>query len=170
VTEARRIGVAAAVLTLGLAIALGTGPVATERILAGYVLALAAVALAALTRVARSPEDDHDSPFERALSRRDEGPHRPPELVRVERDLTLAIASSGHAHRRLLPILRAAAAARLAADHDVELERRPEAARVLLGEEAWELLRPDLSEPADRNAPGLSVARIESLVAAVEEL
>jgi hypothetical protein len=88
----------------------------------------------------------------------------------MERELELGIAGAGHAHHRLLPLLRAAAAARLASRHGIELERRPEAARELLGEEAWELLRPDRPEPVDRFAPGIPRARVAGLIEKVESL
>jgi hypothetical protein len=90
--------------------------------------------------------------------------------VRTERELTLGMAGASHAHRRLPPILRAAAAVRLAANRSIDLQRDPRAARAALGDEAWELLRPDRPEPADRNAPGLPLARVESLVTTIEEL
>jgi len=169
--ELRRLMLLFASATLGLAIALGVRPVSAGTILAAYVLALAAVVLAALTRVARGPlEWRETSQFERALGTGVETPVRPPELVRTEREITLGSASANHLHTRLLPILRDAAAARLAAHHHVELGRRPDAARALLGDDVWKLLRPDLPPPDDRNAPGLSLRRIRSLVDTLERL
>jgi hypothetical protein len=157
--------------TLVLVILLGVRPLPTERLLAGYVLVLAAIALATLTRIAQpSTQQAVASRFEQALQPRRERPTRPPELVRTERELTLGMASAGHAHSRLLPLLREAAAARLAARHGVDLAARPREAEELLGSEAWELLRPDLPPPPDRNASGLSFARVEALVARLEEL
>ena len=170
-SERRRVGGTVAGLTTSLGILLAVHPLSTERLLSIYVLALAAVALAAITRVAQPVEERRlSSPFERALAAREEPSLRPPELVRTERDLTLGMSSSGHAQRRLLPLLRDAADARLAARHGVELDRRPETARALLGEDAWELLRPDRPEPADRNAPGLPLARVETVVTTLESL
>ena len=157
--------------TLGLVVALGVRPVSVPTILAAYVLVLAAIALAALTRVARGASERYEvSPFERALSSGVQAPVRPPELVRTEREVTLGIANAGHLHTRLLPILREAAAARLAAHHNIELERQPDAARALLGAEAWELLRPDLPPAEDRNAPGLPLRRLRGLVDTLERL
>ena len=66
--------------------------------------------------------------------------------MRIEREITLGTSSAGHLHTRLLPLLREAAAARLG----VDLELRP-SARARLGDDAWELLRPDRPEPDDRN-------------------
>jgi hypothetical protein len=171
VNERRRIAWGVVVLTAALGIALAIRPVPTERILAVYVLALAAVGLAALTRIAAAHEDRRaPSAFDHALRRRPERPMRPPELVRTEREITLGLAGAGHLHQRLLPLLREAAATRLAARHSVDLERRPEQARRLLGEDAWELLRPDLPEPADRQAPGISMARLRRIVDALERI
>ena len=157
--------------TLALAVALGLGPVSTGKVLAAYVLVVAAIALVAITRTAREASEwDEGSLFDEALRRPTFAPVRPPGLVRVEREITLGAANAAHLESRLLPILREAAAARLAARHNIQLERRPEVARRLLGEDAWELLRPDRAEPADRNAPGLPFGRIRELVEAVERL
>lgn len=169
--ERRRLVALVVTATLGLVVALGVRPVSTERILAGYVLALAAIALGGITRVMRgSSEWDEPSRFEQALGRGAVTRVRPPELVRTEREITLGVSNAGHLHARLLPILREAAAARLSARHNVELDRRPEAARALLGDDAWQLLRPDLEPPPDKNAPGLSVRRVRGLVDALERL
>jgi hypothetical protein len=169
--ERRRLATSAALATGGLAIALGLRPFATERILAAYVLVLAAIALAALTRVTRSAsERPAPSELEAALRVRPAEPARPPELVRTEREITLGVANAGHLHQRLLPLLREAAAARLAAKHSVDLLRRPDAARELLGDETWELLRPDRPEPANRDAPGVPLGRVRAIVDTLERL
>jgi hypothetical protein len=157
--------------TVALVIMLGVRPVATGKILAAYVLLLAAIALAALTRSARERSEwDEASVFERALGRHVAAPLRPPQLVRLEREITLGSANAANLEERLLPILREAAAARLAARHNVVLERRPEAARRLLGDEAWELLRPDRAETPSRTAGGLPLRRLRRLIATLEEL
>ena len=169
--ERRRIAGSVVGATAVLVILLGVRPLPAERLLAGYVLVLAAIALATLTRIAQpSAERRGVSRFEEALQPRRERPTRPPELVRTERELTLGMASAGHAYSRLLPLLREAAAARLAARHGVDLAGRPREAEELLGSEAWELLRPDLAAPEDRSGPGLPIARVELLVGQVERL
>ena len=169
--EHRRLATSVGMATIGLAIALGLGPVSRERILAAYVLVLAGIALAALTRLMRSSvEQRAPSTFDAALRVRPSDSLRPPELVRTEWDITLGSASAGHLHVRLLPLLREAAAARLAVGHNVDLYRRPEAAQRLLDEDAWELLRPDRPEPQDRNAPGLPLKRLRSVLDTLEAL
>jgi len=162
----------AAVATAGLVVALAARPVSTREILAAYVLALSAIALLHLTRLARGEESWFRTPseFERALTSRPEVRMRPAELVRIERELTLGSATAEHLHGRLLPLLRDAAAARLAARHEVDLDRRPDRARELLGDETWEIVRPDREAPDDRNAPGLPLRRIAAVIDTIERL
>ena len=88
------------------------------------------------------------------------------EVVRIEREITLGSSSAGNLHTRLLPLLRNAAAARLALDFDLH----PGRARAALGDETWELLRPDRPVPEDRNAPGLPLRRVQSIVSRLERL
>jgi hypothetical protein len=88
----------------------------------------------------------------------------------MERELELGIANAGSAHHRLLPLLRAAAEARLASRHGVELDRRPDVAKAMLGEEAWEWLRPDRPEPVDRFGRGVPRERVAGLIDLVESL
>jgi hypothetical protein len=165
-SERQRVLTPVAFATIGLIVLLGLRPVAAERIVAGYVLALAAIALASLTRLLAQSTDARASAFERALPFVRAEPPRPSELVRVEREITLGTSSAGHLEHRLLPMLREVAEARLG----LELERQPAAARERLGEEAWELLRPDRPEPVDRNAPGLPLRQLHSVVDTLERL
>jgi hypothetical protein len=66
--------------------------------------------------------------------------------------------------------LRALADDRLTAAHGLTLDRDPEAAHRLLGDEAWDLLRADRPPPEDRFGPGLPVEHVARIVTAVEEL
>jgi hypothetical protein len=163
-----RVGVGFAVATLAVAIVLAVNVFHASEVIAVYVVVVGAQALVALTRPPRA--ETEPSLFESALRRPREEPLRPPELVRIERELVLGLESAGHLHTRLLPILCDAAAARLAAKHHIDLERRPAAARALLGEEAWELLRPNRPEPSDRGGPGLPRARLRAVIDALERL
>ena len=88
----------------------------------------------------------------------------------MDRVLVLGSADADHAHRQLLPLLRATAAARIAARHGLELERRPEAAHALLGDDVWELLRPDRPEPEDRFDPGVRRERVATAIERLESL
>jgi hypothetical protein len=159
-------GLTAAVALVAL---LAIRPLSNSRALAIWVVLVAAIAL--LLVVQHSREDrPRAGRFEAALRARPPAAPQTVELLRVERDLELGIAGAAHAQQRLLPLLRAAAAARLASRHGIELDRRPEAARALLGEHAWEWLRPDRPEPADRFDPGVPREHVAALIERVESL
>jgi hypothetical protein len=165
--ERRRIAIPVAVATLALVALLAVRPLPADRIAAGYVLALAAIGLAAVTRSLSSATSEQPaSQFDRMLTRPVEQASRPAELVRIEREITLGAASAGHLHVRLLPLLREVASAKLG----VDLELRPERAKTLLGDDAWKLLRPDRPAPEDRTAPGLPLRRLRALVDTLERL
>jgi hypothetical protein len=167
ISERRRVATLVAMTTVALIVVLGIHPVSTGRIAAGYVLVLAAIGLGAVTRILGAESwHERGSQFEHVLSRKQPEPTRPVELVRVEREITFGTTSAGHLHARLLPLLREAAAARLGIDFDLH----PERARAALGDETWELLRPDRPEPTDRSAPGLPLRRIRAVVDSLEEL
>jgi hypothetical protein len=165
----RRLTMPMLAATAALVVLLAIRPLSTSRALAIWVVLVAAIALLLLVRHSRGSRDARPR-FETALRRQPAAPPEPVELLRMERDLELGIAGAAHAHHRLLPILREAAAARLGAHHGIELERRPEAAQELLGEDAWELLRPDRPEPADRFAAGVPRARVAAVIERVESL
>ncbi len=169
----RRTVVWTATVTLALAILLGLRPLPVERLLAGYAVTLAAIALFHLVATFHhGTEPTRDARrFEDALRRGPKAtPIRHPAFIAMEREIELGTEHAGQAHRRLLPLLRTAVAARLALGHGVELEERPDVARALLGEEAWEYLRPDRPEPVDRHGPGPSRDTIAALIGRVESL
>lgn len=157
------------VATVSLVVLLAVRPLSTSRALGIWVVIVTGLALLLLVRRSRSPAR-RVSPFEEALRARTPAAAEPMELLRMERELELGIASAGSAHHRLLPLLRSAAAARLASRHGAELDRRHEAARALLGEEVWELLRPDRPEPADRFGRGVPRERVTAVIERVESL
>jgi hypothetical protein len=149
-----------AAITVGLVIALGIRPISVREILAGYVLALTALVLFALTRMARTEEEWERAPSElaRALVPRQETRMRPAELVTVERDLTLGTANAGHFHARLRPLLWSIAAARVPAPREA------------LTPETWELLQPDRPAPEELHAPGVPLRRVHEIVDELERL
>lgn len=154
-----------------LIILLAVRALPTERSLAIWVVLITAIALLELVRGFGRHELPKPVPlFERALRAR-----RPPEpsesaFAGMEQEIALATATADHAHRRLLPLLRTAAAARLATRHGFELERRPDLAQQLLGEQVWALLRPDRPKPDDRFGPGLSRDEIAAVIDRLETL
>jgi hypothetical protein len=169
VTLGRRLIVPVLAAAAALVILLAIRPLSTSRALAIWVVLVTGIALLFLVRHIRESREARPR-FEAALRRPPTARAEPVELLRVQRDLELGIAGAAHAHQRLLPMLREAAAARLGARHGIELERRPEAAQALLGDDLWELLRPDRPEPTDRFAPGVRRDRIAAAIERVELL
>lgn len=154
-----------------LVILLAIPKLSTGRAVAIWVVVATALVLLAIIRHSREyggPEPA--SRFEQALRGRKPAASQPEELLRMDRELVLGSADADHAQRQLLPLLRATAAARIGARHGFELERRPEAARALLGDDVWELLRPDRPEPKDRHGPGIPRERIVAAIERVESL
>ena len=103
------------------------------------------------------------------------GPRRrssqqPASLARAENEVALAVASTFDLHYRLVPRLRDTAAGLLASRRHVSLEASPDTARAVLGEEAWELVRPDRPAPQDRLASGIERERLARVVDALEAI
>jgi hypothetical protein len=159
-SEPRRVASAVALATVALVVLLAVRPVATGTIVAAYVLVLAVVATASLTRILGGEPDLRISPFDKALAQKPDETSRPPELIRVERELTLGTSNAGHLHTRLVPMLRDVALARTGGT----------LTRERLGDATWELLRPDRPAPVDRHAPGASLREIRRVVTRLEEL
>jgi hypothetical protein len=155
-----------------LAVVVATlAPVPGAAVLAGFLVFLAVLLVLELLRAtARMQAGGIGSAFERALARRPPGPRRPDDLSRLEDQVSLATSAAVDVYLRLRPPLREAAAQRLRARHGVDLDRDPVRARALLGEETWELVRPDLEPPSDRFGPGIAPARLDRVLDALEAL
>jgi len=168
---ALRLARSAVVATVVLVVLLFVPGVSTTRAFAIWIVVVAALVLLSLVRHSREDGDPEPaSRFEQALRGRKPTAAPPEELLRMDRELVLGSADADHAQRRLLPLLRSVAAARISARYGFELERRPEAARELLGEDVWELLRPDRPDPEDRRGPGVPSKRIVAVIERVESL
>jgi hypothetical protein len=166
-----RLGWTVTLSAIALVALLAPPRLSTSRALAIWLVIVAALVLVALIRESRERGGPvPPSRFEQALRRRKPATAQPEELVRMEREILLGIADADHAHRQLLPLLRATAGARLAARHGLEPGRRPELERELLGEEVWQLLRPDRPEPADRHGPGPAQEQVVAVIEKVESL
>jgi Cys-tRNA synthase (O-phospho-L-seryl-tRNA:Cys-tRNA synthase) len=108
------------------------------------------------------------------LRRSPAGGDRPRESVRslaqLENVMALGAEDARDLHFRLRPRVRALAAELLQSRRGIVLDDQPEAARALLGDEAWELVRSDRTEPVGEHAPGLSRAALERVVVSLERL
>jgi hypothetical protein len=155
--------------TAALGALLALQPFSRELALHLYLVVVAAIVLAAAVAAANAAlPSSRRSAFDEALRRRAPEPSRPAQLERVERAVTLGTTTAFDFHARLRPLLREVATARLAHAGGVELDSP--AGRAALGDDAWELLRPDREPPDDRFAPGVDPQRLRRLVAQLEAL
>jgi hypothetical protein len=158
-------GLLATVLT---AAALVAAPDRRDLILDLYVLSLGGIAvirLVGLTRRRLLPGER--SEFDDALHRRVERPVRIGERDKLAREVQLGMQTAFDLHYRLRPTLVEIAENRLAG-RGVRLESAR--ARRLVGEDVWEVLRPDRPPPQNRNAPGIGRAQLDELVGALERI
>ena len=95
-----------------------------------------------------------DSAFDDACTPRPAAAEPLPELARVEREVTLGVATAFDLHFRLRPRICEIAASRLADRRGIDLERRPDAAREVLDDAVWEFVRPDREPPRERHGRG----------------
>jgi hypothetical protein len=160
-----------ALLTVVLVVLLVVLPGRAELVLHVYALAIAAIALVHLIRVVRRAHPVATaSPFDTALRKRRRRSERLPELARVEREVSLGMATAFDLHYRLRPPLRRVAGELLAARRGIDLEGSPEAARKALGDQTWEIVRADREPPRDRYGAGLELATLHTVVESLEAL
>jgi hypothetical protein len=95
---------------------------------------------------------------------------RPPSLDRMANLAALGVAGSFDAHHRLRPRVRAIASGLLSARRRIALDSQPAEARAALGDEAYELVRPDRPPPEDRLARGMPVPQLRHVVESLERL
>ncbi len=146
-------------------------PVPRTPVIAGYLVFVGVVLLVELlAATTRADAGSRGSAFERALARSPSPPPRPNALTRLEDQVLLATTAALDVYVGLRPLLRDVAAQRLRMRHGVDLDVDPGRARALLGDEAWELVRPGVQPPADRFGPGISPARLTRALDAVEAL
>jgi hypothetical protein len=160
-----------AVLTVALVVTLFTLPGRTELVLHVYALAIASIVLLHLVRTVRSAHPvATGSPFDAALRKPRRHDQRLPELVRVEGEVSLGMATAFDFHYRLRPTLRRIAGELLEARRGTDLDGSPEAARKALGDETWEVVRADREQPRDRYGAGLEPGLLHTVVASLEAL
>jgi len=161
---AARLLVIPTIALIGVAI---LGPGRLELGLRIYVLLLCGTAIVLVLlalRRAYPPETTLREPPKAAFRRRP-----PVSLGRIEHEVALGIAGSFDLHYRLVPRLRSLAAGLLASRRTVSLEASG-GARTILGEEAWELVRPGRPVPQERLARGIPPRQLERVVDALEAI
>jgi hypothetical protein len=157
-------------LTLVATAVLVLEPVDRRLVADVYFLLLGALLLLAGLRLAGLGRRRQPSAFDRALASPARRPLRPSDLVRLEDQVTVAVAAAGDLHFRLRPLLREIAEQRLETGHGVDPVRQPQRARALVGEDAWDVVRPDAVPPPDRFERGIAPERLDRVVSALEQL
>lgn len=155
-----------AVPTLALVVVALLAPGRAELALRIYALVVAATAIALLVAALRRAYPA-ETPL-RLPATPTQGRAVPPSLGRVEHEVALGIAGSFDLHYHLVPRLRTLAAGLLRARRQLSLGDSPVAARAALGDDAWELVRPDRAPPADRLGQGMAPSELARVVDALE--
>ena len=135
-----------------------------------YELVLGAIAVSALVSSFQTlgPKAWLRSPFERDSAK----PEEPPPIAELDRFDRLVVLGTGNEfdlHYRLRPLLRQLAVDRLDARHGIDLDREPERAQPLLGDELEALVSPD-RELGRRTAAGIDPAELARDVERLEQL
>jgi hypothetical protein len=155
--------------TIALAVVIAFAPGRVELAARIYALVAAGVLLLVLLAVLR-----RSYPPARPLRPDRKAPSSdqavPPSLARVEQEVALGVSGSFDLHHRLRPRLRALATELLGSRRGVSVDDAPDRARELLGDETWELVRPDRPPPDDRLARGLPINEIGRVVESLERL
>jgi hypothetical protein len=156
--------------TVGLCAALALAPDRFELEVRVALLVVLCLAALASLGVVRSAYPRTASPFAASLLRPDPTVVRPAALARLEREVSMARSSAFDVHHRLRPALLELAAGLLSSRRGIDLAREPERAHLALGDDAWELVRPDRPPPAQRLGPGIEAAHLDRIVSALERI
>ena len=150
--------------TIAAALVIATEPGLRTVVLHVYVIGVGTILMALVVAAARQALPRRKrSAFAAALgARHEEHYEEPAQLRRLEREVTLGVATAHDLHLKLLPQLREIARCRLE-----RTGRRP--SEETLGR-WWELLRPDREPPEDKFAPGLPESELRALVADLERM
>ena len=170
--------IGAALRWVGLAVPVVVALVAARMISPGrreleldvFVLVLGGLGLAVLAaELGRLAPTAGESLVEQALE--PEPPEERPiaDLLRLERELSMASARQFDLHYRLRPVLRDVAAARLE-QRGIDLDSGRPVVQELLGDELFELTAPDREPPKNRLAPGPGVEGLDRTISRLERL
>jgi hypothetical protein len=166
----RRAGGAAILPTGALVVALIALPGRTELALHVWLLVVLGIALVALVAGVYEDVPLRPSGLAQALVPARADPARPPSLARVEREVSMGAETAFDTHYRLRPLFRELARGMLVARDGVDLDRSPERARELVGDDLWALIRPGVPAPEERGGPGMPGPAIERAVTDLERL
>lgn len=158
----------AVLATLALFVARTLAPGRHELELDVYVLTLGGLAVLGLASwLRRAAPPRRESLLQQALRTPEDEPETVPELDRLERVLVMSAAQEFDLHYRLRPALREIAEVQLG-ERGLRLDEGGPEVREALGEELWQVVRPDREPPEDRHAKGVGLEGVERLIAQLE--
>jgi len=170
IRRAWRVGRLLLLPTIALAVALAIAPSRATLEVHVWLLVVLAFALLAFLGVVARAYPRGPSPFEASLVRHPEPRARPSSLARLEREVSMAGSAAFDVHFRLRPTVAELASELLYARRGIDVRNDPDAARAVLGEEAWALVEPDRQPPSDRHAPGIDEDGARRILTALERI
>jgi hypothetical protein len=157
----------------GLVVVLGVDR--TDYVLDAYLVFVGALIALAAARIARGAFPGPRGTVPAVVSRSPRRYVHPESLATMEDDVALAQADVFDVHFRLRPILREIAAAGLATQSGIELDREPERALERLSPVTWELVRPDRPRPVrpeggGAGGKGIDTPSLDEIVTELERI
>jgi hypothetical protein len=169
-TELRRRALSGALLTGLLGVDVVFRPIPFGFAFRAWLIALGGLTAAGLVRASLAPYRQVRVEPVRLARRHQLVSERPSGLEKVERAVDFAVWNPVDLNRRLRPLLREVAAHRLRTRRGVDLDGNREAARLLLGEVAWDLLDMTAAPEKGGRRSGASPLAIRETIERLEDL
>ncbi len=135
-----------------------------------WLLVVLGLAFLAFMRLMQMVYPRVTSPFDASLRRHRRSTERPGSLSRLEREVSMAGSAAFDVHFRLRPVLTDLAGELLSSRRGIDLESDPVRARAALGNDLWEIVRPDRPQPDERHGSGIGAAELDTVVTALESI
>jgi hypothetical protein len=156
--------------TIALGVALALAPTRATLEVHVWLLVVLSLGLIAFLVAGQAAFPRTPSAFTASLRRVPVDEARPGSLLHLERTASMAGSAAFDVHFRLRPTLRELATELLSARRGIDLDREPDRSRAVLGDETWDLVRPDRPPPADRHGAGIDAAALDRVVTALEHV
>jgi hypothetical protein len=156
--------------SLGLVVALLIAPQRATLAIHVWLLIVLGLAFLVFLRLIQALYPQTPSAFDGSLRRQQPVAERPGSLSRLEREVSMAGSAAFDVHFRLRPVIAELATELLSSRRGIDLERDPDRAHAALGDDVWELVRPDRPQPTERHGSGIDEAQLGRVVAALERV
>jgi hypothetical protein len=156
--------------TLALVVAILIAPERVTLAVHVWLLVVLGLAFLAFLRLVQALYPRSPSPFDSSFRRPQVSAERPGSLSRLEREVSMAGSAAFDVHFRLRPVIAALATELLSSRRGIDLASDPDRAQGALGDDVWELVRPDRPQPSQRHGSGIDEARLGRIVSALEHL